>query len=241
MREISFISETHLGDCIMFTDFLNKMVKIDDNIIVHYYIIEKYKDQVEEFIENPKRIISHPRTNAPHDAERAWMAQYGQITHIPFDFGKLKLSFYKKFCNVLNLKCPYMDMIDLLPNSELIKENPNDEEWDILLINSDGDSGQTSGKPLECDKFIERFKHKKVITTKKINNAPCTLDLNYSVLDIGNLSLKCKKIIGVHTAPWHLCMNKKNYDMGKIFYHIDHNNFYTYKNCRTIKNLDCFI
>jgi hypothetical protein len=224
----------------MHTDFLNKMVKLDDNIIVHYYIIEKFKDQVEEFIENKERVIAHHRTYAPKDAQRAWMAQYGHITSIPFDFGLLKLNFYKKLCEVLDLKCPYSNIIDLLPDSDLIIENPNDENWDVLLINSDGDSGQTSGVPLDCSKFIEKFKNKRIITTKKIENIPCTLDLNYSVLDIGKLSLKCKLIIGVHTAPLHLCMNKKNYDMGKKIYSIDHNNFYSYDNCKSVKNLDCF-
>ena len=133
MREISFIRETHLGDCIMHNDFLNKMVKLDDNIIVHYYIIEKYKEQVEQFIENPQRVISHNRTYAPKNAERAWMAQYGHITTIPFDFGLLKLNFYKKLCEVLNLKCPYSNIIDLLPDSDLLIENPNDDKWAIII------------------------------------------------------------------------------------------------------------
>lgn len=241
MRIINFISETHLGDCIMHTDFLNKMIKLDKEILVNFYIIEKFKDQVEEFIEDKTRIVPLKYSDAPKDANRAWMAQYNQITRIPFDFGKLKLMFYKRLCKELNLKCPYNDIVDLLPDSELIKENPNDQNWDILLINSDGHSGQTGNKPLNCDIFIEKFKNKSIITTKKIKNIPCTLDLNYSVLDIGKLSLKCKTIIGVHTAPWHLIMNKKNYDMNKKMYHMDLNNFYSYKNCKTITSLDCFI
>lgn len=241
MRNLSFISESHLGDCIMHTDFLNKLVKIDENIIIDFYIVEKFRDQVEEFIESKDKIRPHNRKDAPNDSIRAWMAQYGQITSIPFDFGELKLNFYKRLCKEYDLKCPYSNIIDLLPNNDLLIENPRDEEWDILLINSDGNSGQTNGIPLDCSKFIEKFKHKKIITTKKIKDIPCTLDLNYTVLDIGRLSLKCKIIIGVHTAPWHTTMNKKNYDMNKQFYHIDANNFYSYKNCKTIKNLDCFI
>jgi hypothetical protein len=241
MRIVDFISETHLGDCIMHTDFLNKMIKIDDNIKVNFYIFEKFKDQVEEFIEDHTRIIPLSHSDAPKNVNRAWMAQYGQITSIPFDFGQLKLNFYKKLCAELNLKCPYNTIIDLLPDSNLIHENVNDENWDILLINSDGHSGQTNGTPLDCSNFIKKFKNKKIITTKKIENIPCTLDLNYSVLDIGKLSLKCNVVIGVHTAPWHTSMNKKNYDMNKKFYHIDANNFYSYSNCKTIKNLDIFI
>lgn len=241
MRTINFISETHLGDCIMHTDFLNKLVKINKELSINFYIVENFKSQVEELIEDKTRIIPYNRKNAPPNAVRAWMAQYGQITKIPFDFGELKLNFYKKLCSELKISCPYSSIEDVIFDSCLLTENPNDDYWDILLINSDGHSNQTGNKPLECDKFIEKFKRKKIITTKKIPNVPCTLDLNYTVLDIGKLSLKCNKIIGVHTAPWHTAMNKKNYESNKAFFHIDANNFYTYKNCKTIKNLDCFI
>lgn len=241
MRKIKFKSESHLGDCIIHTDFLNKLVKINHNIYIEFYIIENFKDQVEELIENKDKIIPLNYLDAPVDANRAWMAQYGQITTIPFDFGLLKLNFYKKLCEKLELKCPYINIIDLLFDSSLIQENKKDEEWDILLINSDGHSGQTGNKPLQCENFIEKFKSKKIITTKKIKDIPCTLDLQYSVLDIGKLSLKCRKIVGVHTAPWHTAMNKKNYEMNKTFVHMDVNNFYSYKNCITINSLDQLI
>lgn len=240
MREINFISETHLGDCIIHTDFLNKLIQIE-NIKINYFIIEKFKNQVEEFIVDKTQIIPLNYSDAPKNAVRAWMAQYGQITSIPFDFGLLKLNFYNRLCKDLNLKCPYSNIIDLLPTNPSLIPSEKDEEWDVLLINSDGHSGQTGDKPLECNKFINKFKNKKIITTKKIPNVPCTLDMNYSVLDIGRLSLKCSTIIGVHTAPWHTCMNRLNYELNKKFYHIDINNFYTYKNCTTIKNLDCFV
>lgn len=240
MRVINFKSETHLGDCIMHTDFLNKMVKIND-VEINFFIVEKFKDQVEEFIEDKNHIKPYNLADAPKDAQRAWLNQYGHIHSIPFDCGKLKLDFFQQLCTNLNLKCPYVNIIDLLPDSPLIIENPNDENWDILLINSDGFSNQTRGISLKWEVLIEKFKHKKIITTKKIKNIPCTLDFNYSVLDIAKLSLKCKIIIGVHTAPWHLVMNKINYTTNKKMYMIDFNSFYTYKNCTNINNLDCFI
>jgi hypothetical protein len=240
MKEINFQSETHLGDCIMHTDFLNKLIKIED-VNINFYIVEKHRKQVEEFIENKNRIKPFNLSEAPSNAQRAWLNLYGHIQYIPFDCGKLKLDFFQTLSRNLNIKCPYNNIIDLLPDSPLICENPNDSEWDILLINSDGLSNQTKNIPLNCDKFIEKFKHKKIITTKKIKDIPCTLDLNYSVLDIAKLSLKCKIIVGVHTAPWHLVMNKINYDLDKKMYMIDNNSFYTYKNCTSINNLDCFI
>ena len=101
MREISFISETHLGDCVFLTDFLNKMIKLDDKIKVNFYIFEKHKHQVQELIEDHSRIRALDYSKAPATAHRAWMAQYNQITQIPFDFNKLKLDFYKILCQEL--------------------------------------------------------------------------------------------------------------------------------------------
>jgi len=240
MREINFKSETHLGDCIMHTDFLNKMIKIND-VKINFYIFEEHKKQVEELIEDKSKIIPYNLSDAPENAHRAWLNLYGHIKYIPFDCGQLKLDFFQTLCKDLNLKCPYNNILDLLPDSPLIVENPNDEIWDILLINSDGFSNQTKNEILNWEELINKFKNKKIITTKKIKNIPCTLDYKYTVLDIAKLSLKCKIVIGVHTAPWHLVMNRTNYNNNKKLYMIDYNSFYTYKNCTSIKNLNCFI
>jgi hypothetical protein len=238
MREINFISETHLGDCIFTTDFLNKMIKLDDNIKVNFYIFEKHKHQVTELIEDHDSIHALNYSDAPATANRAWMAQYGQITQIPFDFTKLKMDFYNILCNELKLPNPYKDKIDLLfDHKDLIGKNYT---ADILLINSDPLSNQLNGGNLNCDTFLEKFKDKKIITTKKVNGIPCTLDYNYSIFDIANISLGVNKIIGVHTGPWHVIMNKKNYDMGKKFYYIDNNCWYTYDNSIKIKDLTVF-
>jgi hypothetical protein len=238
MREISFISETHLGDCVFTTDFLNKMIKLDDNIKVNFYIYEKHKEQVTELIEDHDRIRALNYSDAPESPYRAWMAQYGQITKIPFDFNKLKLDFYDILCKDYKLPNPYKNEIDLLfDHKDLID---NDYDADILLLNSDPLSNQLGGKSLDYSEFLEKFKHKTIITTKKVKGFACTLDYGYSIFDIAKLSLGVSKIIGVHTGPWHVIMNRKNYDMGKKFYYIDNNCWYTYDNCIKIKDLTVF-
>lgn len=238
MREISFISETHLGDCVFLTDFLNKMIKLDDKIKVNFYIFEKHKHQVEELIEDHDKIHALNYSKAPATAHRAWMAQYNQITQIPFDFNELKLNFYKTLCQEHKLANPYKENIDLLfDHKDLLNDGYN---ADILLINSDPLSNQLGGGNLKCDEFLKKFEDKNIITTKKVEGFPCTLDFNYSIFDIAKLSLGVSKIIGVHTGPWHVIMNKKNYDMGKKFYYVDNNCWYTYDNCTRIKDLSIF-
>jgi hypothetical protein len=239
MREINFISETHLGDCIFTVDFLNKMIKLDDKIKVNYYIYEKHKSQIEELIEQPDKIRALNYSDAPKSSYRAWMAQYGQITYIPFDFNKLKIEFYKLLCNQYDLKNPYDNYLDLLFDHKDLSPI-NDNKWDLLVLNSDPLSNQLGSKFLDWETFLNNFKHKKIITTKKVEGVPCTLDYNYSIFDIAKLSLSVNKIVGVHTGPWHVIMNKKNYDAGKKFYYIDNNCYYTYDNCVKIDNLDIF-
>jgi hypothetical protein len=239
MRIINIISETHIGDCVFLVDFLNKMIKLDDNIKVIFYIFDKHFNQIEQLIEDKTRIIPELYSKAPKLCIRAWFAQYNQIKSIPFNFNKLKMDFYKIFCKEFDLKNPYEKKEDLLFNLSFL--NAKDENYDILLINSDPFSNQLQGKPFICENFIEKFKNKKIITTKKIKDVPCTLDMNYSLLDIANLSLSVNKIIGVHTGPWHVTMNKPNYEQNKTFYYIDNNCYYDYDFVYKINSLDIFI
>lgn len=241
MREINIISETHIGDCVFLVDFLNKVVLIDDQLRFNFFIFDKHYEQISALIDNPDKIIPLKQTNAPNNCIRAWLAQYGQITHIPFDFNQLKLDFYFKFCGIHKLPNPYKTKEDLIFNCSKIKPFKDLNKYDILLINSDPLSNQLNGKHLNYFKFIERFSEKKIITTKKIPNIDCTLDFNWQLLDIGRASLSCDKIIGIHTGPWHVTMNVDNFLNKKEFFYIDNNCFYSYSNIRKIPSLDSLI
>ena len=65
----------------------------------------------------------------------------------------------------------------------------------------------------DVNDFLENVigqKIEKIITTEKIDNVDCTRDTNMSLLDIANLSIGCKNIIGVHSSPYSTALNKKS-------------------------------
>lgn len=241
MREINIISETHIGDCVFLTDFLNKVVLMDDEIKFNFFIFDKHYEQISALIENSNKVIPLKYSSAPSNCIRAWLAQYGQITRIPFDFNQLKLDFYSTFCNHYKLPNPYKTKEDLILKCSKIKPLKEQKFYDILLVNSDPLSNQLKGQPFNCSKFIEKFSDKKIITTKKIPNIDCTLDFNWQLLEIGCISLSCDKIVGVHTGPWHITMNYDNFLNKKQFYYVDNNCFYTYSNMKQISSLDSLI
>lgn len=231
------ISETHLGDCLLHTHFLNEVLKKQPELIFYYYVLEKHATQVQDFIKNKDKIIIKPYKAAPSNSFRGWVGQFG-IPYIPFNLCELRLSSYIKLCQQLQIQSPFNVIEDLLP--EIQKNNPTNIEWDILLINSTPLSNQLT-KNIYENEFVERFKHKKIITTKPIKNIPCTLDFNLSVYKIGQLSLYTKKIIGINTGPWFAVMNKNNFDNKKTLYYLDENCKFSYNNCVNIDTLKNFI
>jgi hypothetical protein len=237
MKKINFKSETHLGDCLLHTHFLNELLKKYPDLIVDYYVLEKHSSQVYDFIIKKENILIKPYDDAPVDSYRGWVGQFG-IPPIPFNLCQLRLYSYNKLCNLIGLKSPFKTIEDLLP--VINEKNPTSNEWDILLINSIPLSNQLS-KDINEKEFIEKFKHKKIITTKHIKDIPCTLDYNMSVYDIGQLSLYTNKIIGINTGPWFSVMNKNNFLNKKTLYYLDENCKFSYNNCVNIESLKIFI
>jgi ADP-heptose:LPS heptosyltransferase len=71
----------------------------------------------------------------------------------------------------------------------------------------------------ESANFLQKLKarNKTVITTKKIEDYPCTLDYNLSVVEIGKLAKNVKNVVSVNTGPLHLTMNRWSLDVINTF------------------------
>lgn len=230
-------SETHLGDCLLHTHFLNEVLKLHPEFIFYYYVLDKHIEQVKDFVEDNNKIIIKPYNESPQNSFRGWVGQFG-IPFIPFNLCELRLTSYTNLCKKIQIECPFKTTKDLLPFIE--EHNPTNDMWDILLINSTPLSNQLSKDIYEAE-FIEKFKHKKIITTKPIKNIPCTLDFNLSVYKIGQLSIFTQKIIGINTGPWFSVMNKNNFENKKVLYYLDENCKFSYSNCVNVDTLKAFI
>ena len=118
----------------------------------------------------------------------------------------------------MNVDNPIKTNEDLLMDNSLILEKNRlyDKHFDVLVVNSMPNSGQ-------IEKNLEPFnilfdhllsKNFKVISTEKTKYSEIlsTVENKLSLLEIGNLSLNCDYIVGVHTSPVIYTFNKWNID-----------------------------
>jgi hypothetical protein len=203
-----FQSETHIGDCFLHSHYMRKVVENNPNITFDFHLLEKHKKQVSEYIDDIPQITIKSYDSAPLNSYRGWIGQFG-IPPIPFDLNFLRYHSYNNLSRKMGIESPFKSIEDLLFDNPKLEGKHIQSSYDILLINSEPLSNQTSYNAIDYENFV--FKcikaNRSVITTKKIDNVPCTMDYGMSILDIGALSTKCKVIVGINTGPLITCLN----------------------------------
>lgn len=223
---LNFYNEFHLGDCLVALHFLNKLTK-KNSITANFYCDTEYHTQLKRLINSSKRIKLLPKKNSK--GTNLWC---GEILHrvknlkgesYPFfcsnypeleDVVKMVYESYKLVSDELNLIFPFNSEYDVLFDEDILNEESKIGYFDYLLINSDCKSGQVSFTAKEQDEIftniINKIKQtdKSFITTKKLGNYPCTSDENLSIVEIGQLSKKAIKVIGLPTSPFWISLNK---------------------------------
>jgi hypothetical protein len=130
------------------------------------------------------------------------------------DLGETMFHIWKYVCDTNDLINPFKDKFDIIFDQEVFSRDTLNKDYDFLLINSYCHSGQMQISPQQQDMiFLQimeflKSKNKTFITTHKINNYECTLDHNLSLVKIGQLSKRCKVILGVPTSPLWMATNK---------------------------------
>lgn len=236
--KFTFLSESHLGDCLLHAHFMRKCVDKNPNISFDFHLIDKHWDQTREYIEDIPQIRCLPYDTAPHNILRGWVGQFG-IPPLPCPLDGLRLYSYKLLCErKMGIECPFKDEYDLLYDNPKIKDGYDVPSFDVLLINSIPLSNQVDFDQNDYIRFCEKLlkKNKTVITTNKIEGIPCTLDYNLSVMGIGCLSTKCDIITGIGTGAMQCCLNVWNKD--KKFYYIDRAHTFNMKNIKMISSIN---
>ena len=244
MRIIEFFNEYKLGDQIFHIHYCNKLIAVNDLKII-FYCKKEYHDELTLWINDKNKIILEDLNKKPKRSINCWlnsMKHFDNRGIYDFFYDKIYLAFYrdlsKKIGNIIN---PIGTPEEFLFDEKQIIENKNIlGEYDYLIINSRPNSYQWNYDEKDFDLLFAKLINKgyKIITTAKNNfKLDCTLDFNFSLLDIASLSLECKNIIGIHTAPHVPTMNKWNIENNKrmVFFHnvgID----YSFHNIESIKN-----
>lgn len=245
--EIIFDNKAHLGDCLFQIHYLNKLIEKNNNAKTVLHCNSSYHNQLEDFIIHKDNILLKSLDNIPSNSIDTWITR--QVPSKSEMLAKLNsdglydifyVSFFKELSKIIGLESPINETKDmLLHNEDLLLENSLSGPLDFLFINSPPLSGQFRGyDENKINKIIGQLKEKgKIITTAPNKyGLPCTRDFDLKLMQIGNLSIKCKNIIAINTAPIIACFNIFNINFFDNFLVLENAISYSYN--RRIKNIN---
>lgn len=218
-KDIKIYNEFHLGDHLYNIHLFRKILNIKKNIRILYSCNNIYFKSINPFLKDYENKII--LTNNFKNGINAWIGCYPKI--YPPDEGYYDLmyfKFYKILCDQIGCKSPILKEEDVFfDNIELLENNELSNKVDLLIGNNKCYSRQWNGDYSEFDKLINIYKNIfRIVTTAPNNcNLPCTLDYNYNLLQIGNIAINSKIIIGTHSAPYCTFINKYNYQKNHFY------------------------
>ena len=113
------------------------------------------------------------------------------------------------------------------------------KDIDILIINSIPLSKQYHYVESEWESYItELNKQFNIATTKKVDGVKCTLDDNYTTLDIAAISTRAKVIIAINTGPFAPLLNTYTLNNVRKVFIFDQNRYYSYPHFENKNKID---
>jgi len=206
---MNFFNRYHLGDSVYSMIYLNN---IENDNYISYNMKINYLSEINNI--NYKNIKLTTNNFSGVDlwiqSNMFWSKYTKNNKHKYRYYDEFYMEFYNDLSKRYNIKSTFNSLNDtLFYHPDLEKRRY--ENYDILIMNSVGMSGQYNYNHNDFIKFINKIKDNfKIITTEKIIGVDCTRDSNMSLLDLSNLSLGCNNIIGVHSSPYSTILNKKS-------------------------------
>lgn len=219
MRTINCINTKHLGDCIQTLHFLINAAE-KNNVCFKFICNSVYHEQLQELLINHSDKVKLTNYSPGEECVETWVAGYGNYGKINeesirinsyLDQATCFLIHWNNVSNIMKIECPFTIKTDLIFNQQVLAEPcKHKTQYDYLFINSQPLSLLYENFNQESILFLQKLKskNKTVITTKKIEDYPCTLDYNLTVVEIGKLAKNVKNIVSVNSGPLHLTMNK---------------------------------
>jgi hypothetical protein len=162
------------------------------------------------------------------------------------DLGTMLFEIWKFVCETNDLVFPFKDTNDIIFDEEILLQDTLTSNYDFLIVNSYCTSGQMKIDYEQQDDLMRQIinlfqEHNKTfITTQKLDDFECTTDYGLSLVGIGQLSKRCKVLLGVPTAPLWISLNKWSLENCIKFVNYTHDIVgYDFKNKTTnISDLD---
>jgi hypothetical protein len=216
---------------------------VNNNIRIYYYTKNIYIEQLYKFIKNHENIFLLPFFIKPNFSLELWINnKFFGFTHEKAVLSSITRTidyniFYKTFFNIVLKKINFNITINKLVYYDedlLIRYDsiPNKyKEFDILILNSQPNSGQYDYDKSSWDNYIIQLKSQfKILTTTKVDGVLCTYDDLLSIKDIASLSTKAKIIIAINSGVVPGLLNYYTLTNIKHFYNFDNRCFYSYPN-----------
>jgi len=220
MKDIYFHNAKHLGDCVFMIHYLRKVcAQYDDFRFICQVKKKFFKELKAQINEYSDRILLRRLGPMNENSINGWIGRY------PIKGGKRGKVFllderyvlgWRTVSELFGIESPIKTKQDMLIDNEQLLVSPSQElNPDILLINSVPLSGQYRYNKKQFQDKVEEWKERySIVTTYRTecSDVPCTRDYGMNLLEIGNLSLKAKYIVGIATAPIINCFNIWNID-----------------------------
>lgn len=244
---MDFFNNYHLGDCIYALHYFNKLCSVKDGFSINFYVNPVYFSELREWNKHTGRInLLNINYKIPNSID-TWIGKdnfYYEHMYKVTDFDEFYRMFFEKFSKENSFPVVIKDKIDtFLDNDKIVENKIYMGDIEYLVVNSDPMSGQVDKEDLNKFNKLIRFLRNRgtVITTKKtdIEGVLCTQDYSMSLMDIAKLSLRCKNIIGVHTSPMIVALNRYRINKGgNIILLQKHGLKYNTGNTINIKKID---
>ena len=211
-RVIRTFMQWHLGDNLLHLHFLRKLSEQDPTLRFVHALQPALMAQCQEMVADRPQIQLVPLEPGVDQGIDGWKGADGFFFAHPnrFQFGALYIDLFAQLARRMGLVSPLRTPDDLLLDYPAICRDKGLGRYDVLLVNSQPlseqfKSYQESDFVALADLFRERGLS--VITTRKIDGYPCTLDDHLSVTDIANLSLRARYFVAVCTGAMWPSMN----------------------------------
>jgi hypothetical protein len=206
-----FHNNWHIGDCILALRFfynIQSLLKANNiNIKFLYnqsYIKENIKELERYSVADTIDLLPIKNNNINNSYD-LWMNHaINNINHTKWE--TYFNAYYTKIISQLqlshlNINCSLWQQEDYL--QDIYKTLPAKyKEIDILVINGTTHSGQYNRDRSEMDALCIKLNTKHtVVTTRKIEGIPCTLDSDLRLQDIAAISTHSRYIIAIFTGP----------------------------------------
>ena len=204
---IETYNELHLGDNIIHLNYIKRLTDLYPNLEVIHYCNQAYCRQLISLFSDCRSIQILSLNLKRKSAINCWIGDrdYFYKSANRFDWVSFHLEFFDYFSNILNVENPIKCSHDLLLDCPSLNGlNSKLPEFDFLIINSRPESSQIVDFNTNFFDDLSLKLHNKgykVITTHPNSFNMSTIEMEFNLLEIGQISSHCKAIIGVPNGP----------------------------------------